>query len=243
MSSVRSGGQWKTAEMVMQDLILHPITFQFQVPIVREKTPESDGYFAVIQNPQDLTTILKRIQNGGYNTVKDWLNDLEIVWYNSDKYYHDETHFIVSEECRRIFENLLRKSGLYPMENWCQDLYEMRDRLMRKVETTPMKYKNLMIPIGPEAERRNGRPEAKVQALAKALEILGGEVQIGLAVILARNKEPKETAPDGTQGWLIDLNTVNHKTFQDLEEFAALRLKKKGIRYPGNEDEDEDSSE
>jgi hypothetical protein len=32
---------------------------------------------------------------------------------------------------------------------------------------------------------------------------------------------------------------VNQKTFQGLEEFAALKLKKKGIRYPEGEDSSE----
>jgi hypothetical protein len=47
--------------------------------MVHKIAPESDDYFAMIQTPQDLSTILKRTQNGEYQFIGKWLSDLKIV--------------------------------------------------------------------------------------------------------------------------------------------------------------------
>ncbi|XP_065843012.1 ATPase family AAA domain-containing protein 2-like isoform X2 [Oscarella lobularis] len=56
---------------------------RFAKPVDKEDAPD---YFEVIQNPMNLSMIMKKVDQGGYATPKQWLNDITLIRDNCFEY-------------------------------------------------------------------------------------------------------------------------------------------------------------
>ena len=48
--------------------------------------PSEREYLEIIKSPQDLTSILSRLENSNYQTVDSWEQDVNLIWYNAEKF-------------------------------------------------------------------------------------------------------------------------------------------------------------
>jgi hypothetical protein len=189
------------------------------MPIVREDTPESARYFEIVSNPQDLSTILCRISAQRYVLVSDWLCDVEQVWANYEAVHPDPVHIGVVQECRRIFESILRASGLYPVADWCQDIHELHARLMRKLQTVPARYRQVLFPKhGRSAPGRREPTQDDLLELAQGLRGLSREDKVNAALILAGHGE---LPGDGATSQWVELGNLKTDTIRELQVLMA----------------------
>jgi hypothetical protein len=210
---------------------------KFQLPILREDTPESEAYFNTIKDPQDLQTITARIRRRDYTSLDKWLQDVETCWANSDKYDNDPVHLAVSDECRRVFENILRSSGLYPHGDWCRDFFELREWMDRKIQTIPGKIRQLVM-SGRQGRRKEEKTtsQSELQILAQAIAVLPEESKLDLAIILGRNGDLPDNGKDVC--W-VDLATIKSKTFLELQKFVSDVLMEKALKCAQRDDHSE----
>jgi hypothetical protein len=209
---------WDIAANVMARFMNHPLTTRFQVPIVREDTPESNHYFEIITQPQDLGTILSRIQSKQYSTAKQWLADVEQVWTNHEAVHPSPLHSAVTNECRRIFETILRKSGLYPIDQWFQDVKELRERIERKMFTIPHRYQPFIVSKGESRSREKELSQEKLTELAHVIEGFSGQSKLEVSLILAANGElPGNRKRD----CVVDLSGLKQKTIRELQDLVT----------------------
>ncbi|CCJ31354.1 unnamed protein product [Pneumocystis jirovecii] len=55
---------------------------------------EAPDYYDVIKNPMDLGTVMKKLRNFQYNSKKEFVDDLMLIWSNCLVYNADPAHFL-----------------------------------------------------------------------------------------------------------------------------------------------------
>eukprot|EP01056_Protomagalhaensia_sp_Gyna25_P005773 Protomagalhaensia_sp_Gyna_25__5772@NODE_840_length_2524_cov_5_675252_g662_i0_p1_GENE_NODE_840_length_2524_cov_5_675252_g662_i0NODE_840_length_2524_cov_5_675252_g662_i0_p1_ORF_typecomplete_len693_score86_01Ank_4/PF13637_6/3_8e07Ank_4/PF13637_6/1_7e12Ank_4/PF13637_6/0_00028Ank_2/PF12796_7/1_4e13Ank_2/PF12796_7/1_2e06Ank_5/PF13857_6/0_00017Ank_5/PF13857_6/0_0045Ank_5/PF13857_6/1_7e09Bromodomain/PF00439_25/1_2e21Ank_3/PF13606_6/1_8e03Ank_3/PF13606_6/0_0004Ank_3/PF13606_6/0_0099Ank_3/PF13606_6/4_1e06 len=111
----------------------------FDAPVDPEKWNITD-YFDIVKNPMDFCTIKERLKKGThYRTVKEFIKDLELVFYNCILYNSGESE--VGQVCSRIrslYLNQSRRLGLL-------DLLEAEDRrsvISKKIAESALAKRN-----------------------------------------------------------------------------------------------------
>jgi hypothetical protein len=219
----------RAALAVMEELMKHPITTTFQIPIVRRDTPESERYFNIVKDPQDLTTITQRLRSGEYHSINDWLVDVETTWKNSELVQDTEVQHAATEECRRIFENILRTSGLYPVQAWCRDVPEIRERIDDKLASVPAKYRKLLTSKNDETREETGIPRSEAIALSEAMNLTLPDEEIEILFIIRENEKRQQYGD--TEHW-VDLAALKSNTFALVKSYVEDVLAKRGVPYP-----------
>lgn len=123
---------------VMENLLKHPITGPFAIPIVPGDTVPED-YVKYVKKPIDLLTIQNNLKNRKYKALREWINAVELVWKNVRTYYDEESYLLPAcDESEAIFDNLLRKSLLvYNIEDWWEDITELSNKIQKLNNSPP----------------------------------------------------------------------------------------------------------
>ena len=80
---------YEAAEKVLTDLKASSHAFPFQNRVNKKDAPD---YHAVIKNPMDLMTMLKKLKNFSYKSKQDFVDDLNLIWANCLRYNASPEH-------------------------------------------------------------------------------------------------------------------------------------------------------
>jgi hypothetical protein len=211
-------GKWERAARVMTELMSHHLTLHFQGPVPRDGSAEPARCDSAVGAPRDLGTILGLIRAHAYAGVREWLDDVELVWANYEAVHPDPVIAAATGECRRLFECAIRKSGLYPLDQWYTDVTELQERLDRKLRTVPQHYRAAMYPKSAKRAQRRAPVTEELRELARAVKALPAFRQIDVSLILMQNGELPIHA---TEVGVVDLGFLKEKTVRELQEFVA----------------------
>lgn len=206
-------GAKSSAIRVMNELMRRPLSRSFHAPFDVDG-PNGERYLAVIKNPQDLSSIRQRLKQGHYMWVEDWIADIETVWSNSEAFHEDEVHADVANECRRIFEAILRKSGVYPIGGWCTDVFALEGRLEQDTHAAPLKHKHVLV----SKQRRRDAPadEEDVEAVVESFESLRPSDKVEIALLLSESGEVEGV---GESEMWIDISRLKASAVEKMKEF------------------------
>ena len=222
----------KAAIEVMETLITHPICNDFVEPI--KESDNMPDYFEMIKNPMDLSKIKKRLSENHYKSVQQWLDDVELVWSNSDKYFsQDPTMLNITQECRRLFNKHKRTVGALSMGTWCGEVYRLRSRLYDLMGQPPAKVKQYASSLGAAHTMKQNMPrftEREFQNFIAASEMLTGEEDQKEMLKILDEMQP-EIDP-GSAEIHIDLTKLSLPTLYALRDYMRSTLEKKGSKYP-----------
>lgn len=79
----RRGPHFNVFRMFLYQIQNHKQAWPFLKPVDRDEVPD---YYKVITSPMDLTTMEERLEKGDYDTPRDVLNDLKLIFDNCRKY-------------------------------------------------------------------------------------------------------------------------------------------------------------
>lgn len=100
----------KWCKKYTQKLLKNPLTNAFASPI-DPKAPWAADYFAIIPNPMDLSTMMKKFGSGQYTSTSQWYDDLDLIWKNA-----------------KVFNN--KKTTLYSVADYLQKKCEKKYKTM-----------------------------------------------------------------------------------------------------------------
>ncbi|KAK8860852.1 hypothetical protein M9Y10_012544 [Tritrichomonas musculus] len=118
-----------------------PSCFIFRAPVdpVRDQVP---NYFDVIKDPQDLGTILERLQNKEYSSIQSWKHDMDLVWDNAKAFNGPFSIVSSIAVCMKgRFEKIYQNTFMTPKE-WNNRINELFSKLNVVMKAAPGKLKN-----------------------------------------------------------------------------------------------------
>jgi hypothetical protein len=209
---------WDAAARVMQELLTHPLVIPFITRHVSDNSSESEQSPDIVGSSLDLATILSRISTGKYLTISVWLSEVEQVWARYEATHPGPLHTAVTNECRRIFEVILRGSGVYPIAEWCPDGRELHSRLLRKLRTVPDKYRKTLFPKHGPGQNALIRPsQDELIELAKGLTDLSKADRCNALLILA---DCGDLPVHGAADQVVELANLKAETIHELQAFV-----------------------
>ena len=217
---------------ITKQLINKPISSPFRKEVISGIDVNSD-YFEIIKNPQDLTKILLKLQNKEYLNIYDYMYDIELVWYNAEKYHgNDSMISIFSKEMRYIFEKKRRKISNLSISSW---IYEV-NRLRTKLEILVQKSPNKIIKFIPDIYKLSipnpifiDLTQHEIQCLKIGIERLNNEENIKRINEIILEKQPNiinlSNSPN-LNFFNLELNTI-----KSIQNYVKISLNSKGLKY------------
>jgi hypothetical protein len=229
----------KHAVRAMDRLMAHPITAMFKAPVLKGEEPEN--YFQIVTNPQDLNTIRKRLEEGKYETIQSWVDDVETVWTNCDSYYslsssrsNDRRYFIaVTTEGRKIFAKEKSLFDRLSIGNWCRSVYELRTEVTDFMTQPPGKVKQFTPTLGTARTMKQAAPFANdrdLQNFIVAGSMLTADEDHREMIKILCEQNPE--LDNGNPELFIDVTRLNPPTIQALKDFMKAALERQGKKYP-----------
>lgn len=105
-----------------------------------------EGYLAHVRHPMDLNTIKKKLKDGYYNTHKEWMSDMELVFDNSIEFNGAETITGgIALFMKQKAQKYMKKLNLYNHQNFeeavrsvYREISAVTSALVgEKIQTTP----------------------------------------------------------------------------------------------------------
>lgn len=222
-----------TAVSIMDRIMKHPIANDYIEPILPGDGTESE-YFEKIKNPQDLSSIRQRLIDGRYQTLQNWLDDVETVWKNAELYHGPQSHYAsISQQCRKIFDKEKRALDVLSMGTWCGEVYRLRSRVYDLMGQPPTRVKQYASSLGSSHTMKQNMPlltEREVQNFIAASEMLQMEEDHAEMIRIIDEMQP-EIDPGKEELWL-DVTKLSLPTIYALREYMRNSLEKRGQKYP-----------
>ncbi|GBF96671.1 transcription factor [Raphidocelis subcapitata] len=106
LGSLSDGGRpWKRqCRSILNALMAHRHSWPFLCPV---KKTEAPGYYEVIKNPMDMSTVMARLDSDVYQSPEEFAHDANLIWSNA-KTYNDPQDGIyeMAEELEAVFDRL-----------------------------------------------------------------------------------------------------------------------------------------
>lgn len=125
-------------------LYSHPLSFFFRKPY---KPQKDDDYFDIVRKPMDLSTIRKKLTNGEYISIKQWEDEIRLIFKNSIL-YNGETHLLGGislyflKKIDKFLENV-ESSNSRNYEEKTKKLYNDVLKLLREMPAVEIEYINI----------------------------------------------------------------------------------------------------
>ena len=223
----------KKAIEIMDKLISRPASAFFRNEVIPGIDSDAD-YGDIIKNPQDLETIKRRIKNGEYTKLSQWMTDVETVWNNAEVYNGTESYIaVLSREMRAQFEKERRVFFSSSVPSWISEVYRLRVKLENMVQKAPRNIHSKIpgaylmdLPI----ERTVSLSEHEIQCLKIALEMLSGPATSKEIMRIIREKQP--SAEEVLMKPTLNIGVLDKPTIEAIQAYAKQALENQGLKYP-----------
>lgn len=186
---------WETLKIckeITAELRAFPGACLFNEP-VKQDHPDLRNYYKKIRNPQDLGTILERLERGEYTEVKAWEKDINQVWLNAESFHGKESYVtFIAHHMSARFQKMKERLEKKKISQWMKHLYLSREKLDRLLLSPPSGI-GPVFPIGLLSESMNYTPFSsreldclvdasraffKPEELAQIAKLMQGEPQM-----------------------------------------------------------------
>jgi hypothetical protein len=122
---------------VLDSLQNHHISTIFSRPI----DPERDNcptYFQIIRQPMDLGTVRKKLQSAQYQTVRQWKDDVELIWSNSYQFNGRQSLIsVLARHLQQLFREMTDTLTDNPVSDWVTTLDLLSNEVDRLEKLAP----------------------------------------------------------------------------------------------------------
>lgn len=214
-SSLMTERLFSRCKVITLDLKERPLNKYFIKPVDPE-TEGLEGYYDIIKNPIDLTTVLSKLNDNQYESPVDWYNDVCLVYENALKYHKDNSiwHRIALYNLQE-FKKVAIGIEYSDPQNW----YDMVNTTMYKFSSlvangpAPQGIDPLVISVLSKANETPLPDEQKIAQMVEKLnrKLFKDDIKFDVISIL------KETQPD--------LRLSHPKLTIDADNLTDLSLK------------------
>lgn len=193
--------------------------------------PSEKEYLAIIKSPQDLTSILSRLENSNYQTVDSWEQDVNLIWYNAEKFNGSNSYiFILASQLAKRFNNIKKAIDIERLENWTKLFYKLEAQLDSLMKSSPPPAKEYF-PADSEEEVSDEKfTETDLSALKNALKALTKSSDTLYFCNVLKRYAPNVDI--NAEPLSIDIRDLPNHTLHLLKEYAVKRHKEIGKPYP-----------
>ena len=150
---------------ILDKLYLKPTSRPFQTPLVNDEGIISQNN--VIQQPMDLETVRNKVTKDKYQTIKDFSDDVRLIWYNAQSYYpQDHPLTLMAADLSTWFEGKLKNYPVTAEDKWLMKLHKAQQKLNDLIENPiPPKpvidYPKTQQPEKPKSENTEKKEESQ----------------------------------------------------------------------------------
>ncbi|KAI5173836.1 hypothetical protein PAEPH01_2060 [Pancytospora epiphaga] len=179
-------------------------TWPFMQPVTERDAP---GYFDVVKNPMDISTIKRKFESGGYGTAQEFNDDIELMIENCYKFNAPETEVY---NCCKEFEKTV--GGLMAKQ---RDPETRINELRKKINVLSAELR--------EAERQKSQ--------TKRVYSLGERERLGQAILKLTRLQIEQVAEifqrhcayeyidnDDIE---VNLNTISDEVLNEVSEYIS----------------------
>ena len=211
----------------IENVMDHPCAMPF-----REPDTEEDQ--AKLKNPQDFTSIKKRLQAKEYKDIQHLTRDVEAIWENSIQLHgkNSETA-ILAEYCNSIYLKQLREHDLLQVKVWCAQVFKYRTKITELMSNLPSKVRQVSSSLNVGKSLKQTTPvlsDRDLQNFISASEKLQTEEDQKEMIRILNENQPELDI--GTTELHLEVTRLNHQTISALRKYMSDALAKKGLSYP-----------
>lgn len=217
---------------VLNRIMAHPISSPFKQPITEADAPEH--YFEKIKRPIDLSTIKTKLQEGKYQNIQQWFDDMELIWTNAETFHGKDHHFgKVAAENRRLFNKERKKFFGQSIDQWCGYVYDLRTEITDLMNQPPSKVKPYADTLG---SARSMKPNQQVmnerekQCFIKATEMMTSDEDQKKIIGIISEMQPE--LDNGSSELIIDVAKLNKNTTAAIKDYIKKTLESNDKKYP-----------
>ena len=130
--------QMHMCELTTEQLYESPLAVLFREPV---DTGIYQDYLDVVKKPMDLKTIRKKLRKRRYSSVKEWQDDVNLIWKNCQAYNGDAFDLIL-EELQQIVKKNMREMPT-ALKEIANQLVVTTSALTRIMEKPPREMEGL----------------------------------------------------------------------------------------------------
>lgn len=193
--------------------------------------PMEPGELDVIKSPQDLTSILSRLENSSYQTVDVWEQDVSSIWYNAEKYYGSQSFmFILASALCKRFNKLKTSLDIQKFESWTKHYFELEAKIYTLTKSPPEQFKEYVPASLIEETVNEPFTEKDLSALEKALKALQKPNDLNVYYNVLRRYMPKIDIH--AEPVSVDIREFPNQALHRLKKYAMKRHQEIGKPYP-----------
>ena len=218
---------------IMDRLLERPASYFFRHEVIPGVDADAD-YSTIITNPQDLTTIQKRLKNNEYKEIYKWMEDVETVWTNAEKYNGPESLVKeLSREMRLRFEKERKLLALSSFPYWSNEIHHLRCKVEKLFQKAPSKVGKLIpdfyFMILPQP-REIDLTQHEIQCLKLALEKMRSKDSLRIISNAIKKRHPD--LPKDITLKSLDIGTLDSPALRAIQQSVMKSFELQKMKYP-----------
>lgn len=203
----------------------HPGSSMFSKPVDETVL----NYYRVISNPQDLGTILKRLNDNVYKSISEWEEDVNTVWSNAEK-YNGKNSFVnlLAEHLSREFQHYKKKLDIMDPRVWTNYVYELQNEFEETIEQCPKSLGNIIKNVS--LHNLPNFTAKEMTNFLKASEMVNTKENIEKIEKIIKKNEPNLKLFNDVN--ILDVNSLSPCTLHKIRDYYRVQLTKSGKHYP-----------
>ena len=213
---------------ITKKLMTYPCAKFFLKPVDPETAPK---YYEIIKCPQDLSSILKRLENNEYNSVGNWERDVELIWYNAEKYNGSQSWINkLAQSLADHFHEKVKILHLQDIAEWTTTAYNLGKIMLSSTATPPPSLRQVF-PSELFADNARVFAEGEFRGLFKALGFLH-KPSDRMRIFSILEKYDPQAYSEIKYSTPVDLRNLSIQSLLALQLFARDRFKQDNRPYP-----------
>lgn len=205
----------KQCEQITKEFYSNPLATSFQNPITDKKFLAK--YKEHIERPMELSTIKKHLKDRYYTNMREWADDMYLVFDNAIKYYGETELGGAARYLKKKLDKQIKKLEATNLRNYESQLIELGHQLEELIRKPPPAF-NVQCNYEMRTEKDQDFTVERIMKLKEQLEAMvkdGKEADIQATVMKV---EPS------VRGNELDLGHLSRRTLLALEELVKQNM-------------------
>lgn len=200
---------------------------------VDPKKQNAPNYYKKIRNPQDLGTILRRIEASEYESVTQWELDINTVWSNAVT-YNGEGSYVgnLAQHMARHFRKLKRPLDYFSVTGWTKHIYNLRQEFDKLLAQAPQSVGPITTKITKQSALLiEPLSNKELSLLIKASQLINEPQDVEAVSAILKKHEPK-TIDLSQKYCVLDVNNLSNASLHELRNYYKKQCAERSIPYP-----------
>ena len=216
----------------LDSALKHPINSEFFEPY-DPNDPETKSYYQIVERPICFSAIQKNLEEGKYTSLKDYVDDVFLVWDNAIKFHGCKSLYgIAAIEAKKIFIKENTNLLYHKPSEWATLFFHLKFSINKHASVPPSKFKQQLSSLASARSQRNSSSNMTDQELinfSQAFKMLPPECMKGIVRIINENQSEIQA---GFSDMDLDVSTLSPYTMRALRNYVEKQLSIRGLTYP-----------